>query len=130
MQKICVKNWGFCYPNSQTPVLSNVCFSVEPGAFTLLYGDSGSGKSTLLCHMKREMAPCGTQTGKIEIGGVAVSEMTDRQSAQKIGYVGQMPQTQIVTDTVWHELAFGLENLGQSQQTMRRRVAEIAHFLE
>lgn len=128
MQKICVKNWGFCYPNSQTPALSNVCFSVEPGAFTLLYGDSGSGKSTLLCHMKREMAPCGTQTGKIEIGGVAVSEMTDRQSAQKIGYVGQMPQTQIVTDTVWHELAFGLENLGQSQQTMRRRVAEIAHF--
>ena len=128
MQKICVKNWGFCYPNSQTPVLSNVCFSVEPGAFTLLCGDSGSGKSTLLCHMKREMAPCGTQTGKIEIGGVAVSEMTDRQSAQKIGYVGQMPQTQIVTDTVWHELAFGLENLGQSQQTMRRRVAEIAHF--
>ena len=48
MQKICVKNWGFCYPNSQTPVLSNVSFSVEPGAFVLLCGDSGSGKSTLL----------------------------------------------------------------------------------
>lgn len=128
MQKICVKNWGFCYPNSQTPVLSNVCFSVEPGAFVLLCGDSGSGKSTLLCHMKREMAPCGTQTGQIEIDGTILSEMADRQSAQKIGYVGQTPQTQIVTDTVWHELAFGLENLGQSRQTMRRRVAEIAHF--
>ena len=107
MQKICVKNWGFCYPNSQTPVLSNVCFSVEPGAFVLLCGDSGSGKSTLLCHMKREMVPCGTQTGQIEIDGTILSEMADRQSAQKIGYVGQTPQTQIVTDTVWHELAFG-----------------------
>ncbi len=128
MQMVQLKNWGFCYPGSETPALSHVNFAIEEGAFVLLCGVSGSGKSTLLSHLKREMAPHGTQTGAIEWQGSPLSAMSERESAQRIGYVAQTPETQIVTDTVWHELAFGLENLGTPVQVMRRRVAEIAHF--
>lgn len=128
MQAVRVENWGFAYPQSPAPVLSGVDFALEPGGFAVLCGASGSGKSTLLSHIKREMAPYGTQTGRVLIGGVDVQALPQDQSARLVGYVAQTPQTQIVTDTVWHELAFGLENLGVPAMTMRRRVAEIAHF--
>ena len=128
MQMVQVKDWGFCYPGCEAPALSHVDFTIEEGAFVLLCGASGSGKSTLLSHLKREMAPHGTQMGAIEWQGSPLSAMSEKDSAQRIGYVAQTPETQIVTDTVWHELAFGLENLGMPAQVMRRRVAEIAHF--
>ena len=128
MQMVQVKDWGFCYPGCEAPALSHVNFTIEEGAFVLLCGASGSGKSTLLSHLKREMAPHGTQMGVIEWQGSPLSAMSEKDSAQRIGYVAQTPETQIVTDTVWHELAFGLENLGMPAQVMRRRVAEIAHF--
>lgn len=128
MQAVRVENWGFAYPESTAPVLSGVDFALEAGGFAVLCGASGSGKSTLLSHIKREMAPCGTQSGRILLGGVDVQTLPQDRSARQVGYVAQTPQTQIVTDTVWHELAFGLENLGVPAMTMRRRVAEIAHF--
>ena len=128
MQMVQVKDWGFCYPGCEAPALSHVDFTIEEGAFVLLCGASGSGKSTLLSHLKREMAPHGTQMGAIEWQGSPLSAMSEKDSAQRIGYVAQTPETQIVTDTVWHELAFGLESLGYDTPTIRRRVAEMASF--
>lgn len=128
MEAVQVKNWGFCYPGQDEPVLSHINFSVEEGAFVLLCGASGSGKSTLLSHLKPEMAPYGQQFGQILWQNHSLQDYSAAQSAQEIGYVAQTPETQIVTDTVWHELAFGLENLGTPVHIMRRRVAEIAHF--
>ena len=128
MQMVQVKDWGFCYPGCEAPALSHVNFTIEEGAFVLLCGASGSGKSTLLSHLKREMAPHGTQMGVIEWQGSPLSAMSEKDSAQRIGYVAQTPETQIVTDTVWHELAFGLENAALPVQTIRRRVSEMASF--
>ena len=115
--------------------LSNVSFSVEEGAFCVLVGPTGCGKTTLLRALKPELAPAGEKRGCMRVlgravleDGVAVAGLTARESAEQIGFVMQDPAAQIVCDTVWHELAFGLENLGMGQDEMRRRIAEVAHF--
>lgn len=119
---------SFAYAESDAQALRDVSFALESGSFTVLTGDSGSGKSTLLRLLKREIAPRGTKSGEITVCGVLQDELSDRDAASKIGFVSQHPDEQIVTDRVWHELAFGLESLGKDDAFMRRRVAEIASF--
>lgn len=105
-----------------------VDWDVPQGAFQLLVGTTGSGKTTLLRNCKTAIAPHGSTTGALEIFGIPAENLTAQQSATLVGYVAQSPENQIVCDTVWHEIAFGLENLGTPQNEMRRRVAEVAHF--
>ena len=119
--------FGFSYPDGQ-PVLADVSWCVEAGSFALLVGDTGSGKTTLLRSLKPEIAPEGTRRGTLELFGEPYEAWRERGSAACAGYVAQSPENQIVCDTVWHELAFGLENLGVPPDAMRRRVAEVAHF--
>lgn len=94
----------------------------------MLCGKSGSGKTTLLRHLKPVLTPCGVRSGSIFFNGVPMEEVSQKDQAAKIGYVMQNPDDQIVTDKVWHELAFGLESLGCDQKTMRARVAEMACY--
>lgn len=108
--------------------LDNVSFSIEQGEFVVICGESGCGKTTLLRLLKRELAPAGEKFGHIYFQGKEQSQLTDREAACDIGYVLQNPENQIVTDKVWHELAFGLENMGVPSQIIRRRVAEMACF--
>lgn len=119
--------FAFAYPD-HFQVFDPVDWHVAKGSFTLLVGATGSGKTTLLRSLKPEIAPVGRQTGSIAVGGRPLDAWTARESAAGIGYVAQSPENQIVCDTVWHELAFGLENLGVAPDAMRRRVAEVAHF--
>lgn len=98
------------------------------GAFALLVGGTGSGKSTLLSLLKPEIAPAGTRSGELRVLGENVADMDVRASAERVGYVFQDPENQIVCETVWHEMAFGLENLGLARDEMRRRVAETSYF--
>lgn len=130
-------NASTALPGSQEPsrVFRDVSLEVDEGDFCVLVGPTGCGKSTLLRSLKPELAPVGTRAGGIRImgrdvvrDGEVVQGFTLRESASSIGYVMQDPGAQIVCDTVWHELAFGLENLGMAQDEMRRRVAEVAHF--
>ena len=123
-----IKNFSFAYPEQDENTLSSLDFSVEAGEFLLLCGPSGSGKSTLLRHLKSVLAPHGTKTGEIIFRGQSLEDTDKRQQAEKIGFVLQSPENQIVTDKVWHELAFGLESLGYDTPTIRRRVAEMASF--
>ena len=74
------------------------------------------------------LAPHGKRSGDIRINGVSLKDMSQRDQAAKVGFVMQNPDDQIVTDKVWHELAFGLESLGCDQKTMRARVAEMACY--
>ncbi len=128
MALLAVKNLTFTYPNCAAPAIENVSLSVEKGEFLAVCGPTGCGKSTLLRLMKRELAPLGTLKGEIILDGQLQSALTDREAAARIGYVMQRPEHQIVTDKVWHELAFGLENLGLPQPVIARRVAEMAAY--
>lgn len=123
-----VRNLSFAYPGADAAVLERLDWSVPQGAFALLVGGTGSGKSTLLSLLKPEIAPAGERTGDARVLGENVADMDVRASAERVGYVFQDPENQIVCETVWHEMAFGLENLGVSRDEMRRRVAETSYF--
>ena len=119
----------FTYAGADAPVLLDVCLEVPEGAFALLVGATGSGKSTLLRLAKPEIAPTGALDGTVRAFGEDVRALDAVASAQAVGYVFQSPDAQMVCDTVWHEMAFGLENLGVPEAEMRRRVAETATYL-
>ncbi len=128
MPAIEVRGLSFTYPGTGAAVLEGLDWSVPQGAFALLVGGTGSGKSTLLSLLKPEIAPEGERTGDARVLGENVADMDVRASAERVGYVFQDPENQIVCETVWHEMAFGLENLGVSRDEMRRRVAETSYF--
>ena len=119
---------NFTYPEGMKQALADISFSVYRGEFLILCGPSGCGKSTLLRHLKTCLTPHGIFNGDILFEGMPLGQVSVRDQAQKIGYVLQSPDNQVVTDKVWHELAFGLESLGYDTPTIRRRVAEIAAF--
>ncbi len=128
MEIIEFKNLSFRYPNCEKNALNKVNIEIQSSDFIVICGKSGCGKSTLLRHMKKNLMPYGEFQGEVYYNGVEISDLDDRVSASHIGFVQQNPDNQIVTDKVWHELAFGLENLGYSNKIIRRRVAEMASF--
>ncbi len=128
MESYSFKNVDFTYPEGEKKALRNISFTVAQGEFVIICGPSGCGKSTLLRHLKSCLTPHGLFSGEIRYQGTLLSELSLREQAQQIGYVLQSPENQVVTDKVWHELAFGLESLGYDTPTIRRRVAEIAAF--
>ena len=119
---------SFSYPAASEPVLKDLDWEVPAGAFALLVGGTGSGKSTLLSLLKPQIAPAGELAGDVRVFGEPVRDLSDRRSAETVGYLFQDPENQIVCENVWHEMAFGLENLGTPQDEMRRRVAETSYF--
>jgi len=123
-----INNLNFTYPQSNRRILEGINLTINEGDFVLLCGPSGCGKTTLLRQLKPCLAPHGNLSGKIDFCGVDINELDHRRQTSEIGFVSQNPDNQIVTDKVWHELAFGLESLGYNQQTIRLRVAEMASF--
>ena len=123
-----VEALSFAYPGQQARALDGVSFSVAPGSFVTLCGPSGGGKTTLLRQLKPALAPRGRRLGRVLFDGQELAELDPRRQSAEIGFVSQDPDSQLVTDKVWHELAFGLECLGLEQSAMRRRVAETASF--
>ena len=124
-----IENLTFSYPTGNgKKTLDGVNLTIEKGEYIVLCGKSGSGKTTLLRQLKSVLAPHGQKSGQIRFLSVPLEEVSQRDQAAKIGYVMQNPDEQIVTDKVWHELAFGLESLGCDQKTMRARVAEMACY--
>ena len=128
MDVFTIRNLTFAYPEQEKYAISDLTLSVRPGEFLVLCGPSGCGKSTLLRQLKTVLAPHGRRSGEILFDGKKLDELSLREQAEKIGFVQQSPENQIVTDKVWHELAFGLESLGYDTPTIRRRVAEMASF--
>lgn len=128
MKIFSINQLEFEYPESKIKVLNNINLNIEEGEFVTLCGASGCGKSTLLRHLKSVLEPAGQRNGEILFMGKALIECDERSQAENIGFVSQNPDNQIVTDKVWHELAFGLESLGYDNEVIRQRVAEMAAF--
>lgn len=123
-----IRNLNFSYPECGEKAISDLSLSVKKGEFLVICGSSGCGKSTLLRHCKTVLAPHGEKSGEILFDGRPLEFADTRTQAAKIGFVSQSPENQIVTDKVWHELAFGLESLGMDTAAIRGRVAETAAF--
>lgn len=130
METIRFSNISFRYPLAESDALKNINLSVKESEFMVLCGKSGCGKTTLLRHMKKNMMPYGNLSGDILYRGCDLAELGDRESTSEIGYVQQNPDNQLVTDKVWHELAFGLESLGCDNYTIKRRVSEMASYFD
>ena len=128
MESYKINNLTFKYPTSAKKALDSVDLSVEKGEFIVICGSSGCGKSTLLRLLKPILSPNGEREGEILFEGAEVSSLDTKAQAEKIGFVMQSPENQIVTDKVWHELAFGLESLGVKNSEIRARVSEMASF--
>lgn len=123
-----IKNLSFSYPLGEGKALDNINLKIEKGEFVVICGKSGCGKTTLLRHLKPAITPHGKREGEILFEGRNVNDLSQREAVSKIGYVMQSPENQIVTDKVWHELAFGLESLGEEPRRIRLKVAEMASF--
>ncbi|HHU21841.1 MAG TPA: ATP-binding cassette domain-containing protein [Clostridiales bacterium] len=128
MESFAIRNLSFIYPGQTKKALDGLSFSVMQGEFVTLVGPSGCGKTTLLRQLKTVLAPYGSTSGEILFEGRPLKEIDQREQSARIGFVMQNPDSQIVTDKVWHELAFGLESLGYDRATIRGRVAEVASF--
>ena len=128
MEAFAIRDLSFAYPEQRQDTLSHLSFSIPQGQFVTLCGPSGCGKSTLLRQFKSVLAPAGYLRGEILFEGTPLAEVSHRDQSSRIGFVQQSPENQIVTDKVWHELAFGLESLGYDTPTIRSRVAEMASF--
>ena len=122
-----LRDVSFTYPGQVRPALEGVDLALKAGEFVTLCGPSGSGKTTLLRLLKPALSPHGTLSGAVELLGRPAGELSPRAQTA-VGFVLQRPEEQIVTDRVWHELAFGLESLGLSGDEIRGRVAEMAAF--
>lgn len=128
METVKVNGFSFKYSLGSKPALKDINFTVNEGEFIVVCGPSGCGKSTLLRSLKPQLRPFGETSGSIEFCGRGIKDIPDEESAAQIGFVMQSPDAQIVTDKVWHELAFGLENLGVPTHIIRSRVAEMANY--
>ena len=128
MESFKIENLSFSYPNRCDKALEDMNFTINQGEFVLLCGKSGCGKTTLLRLLKSSLAPHGELSGSIYFNGKPLAEYDTKEQASGIGFVMQNPDNQIVTDKVWHELAFGLESLGIRQTEIRTRVSEMASF--
>lgn len=128
MEILSCENVAFKYNESTDYAISDCTFSVKKGEKIMLCGASGSGKSTLLRLLKRELSPRGELSGNITIMGKDRGELSDRESAEKIGFVMQSPDSQTVCDKVSAELAFGLESFGVKSGEIQSRVGEMAAF--
>ena len=128
MEILHIENLSFAYPKSEKKALDNINLSFKAGSFNVICGESGCGKTTLLKMLKRELTPVEDESGEVFYRGKKLCELEGRASAAEIGFVMQNPESQIVTDKVWHELAFGLESLGEDNEVIRRRVAEMSSY--
>ena len=119
---------SFAYPDAARRALDEVSFTMEEGEYIVVCGESGCGKTTLLRQAKPELTPAGARGGTVYYRGQPLDEVPELISAMEIGYVQQNPENQIVTDYVWHELAFGLENMALPTRMIQRKVSEMASF--
>ena len=124
-----IEQLQFQYALANQPSLAEINLTVNAGDWVVVAGPSGSGKTTLLRQFKRELWPVGQRLGQVSFNGQLLADLDPAVSAQKIGFVFQNPENQLVMDTVIQELAFSLENSGEASANIQKRIAELVSFL-
>lgn len=129
-----LENVNYKYPLEEKNTLQNIDIEIKKGEFWAVIGKNGSGKTTL-CNILRRFVPDfykGELTGKITLEGKELKDYSQKEIVQKIGFVFQNPFTQIsgVKNTVFEEIAYGLENLGIERETIILEVEKILKLLE
>ena len=129
-----IENVNYKYPLEDKQALKNINIEIKKGEFWAVIGKNGSGKTTF-CNMLRRFVPDfykGELTGKITLEDKELKDYSQKELVQKIGFVFQNPFTQIsgVKDTVFEEIAYGLENLGLDKEEIISRVEKILKLLE
>jgi len=114
-----VRGLHYRYPDG-TGALQGIDLTIPDGAFLLLCGANGSGKTTLTRLLAGLLKP---QRGRVLLGGDPIDRVP-REIRTSVGLVFQDPDTQIVGETVWEDVAFGPENLGLSLEEVATRVDE------
>ncbi len=128
MESYRIENLEFRYPEGDKQALDGINVTFNKGEFITICGKSGCGKTTLLRQLKPIISPHGKKRGKVYFENKDTEELSQREQSEKIGFVLQNPDNQIVCDKVWHELAFGLESLGYDNTEIRTRVSEMASY--
>ena len=134
MDYLKLENVNYKYPLEEKNTLKNINIEIKKGEFWAVIGKNGSGKTTL-CNILRRFVPDfykGELTGKITLEGKELKDYSQKEIVQKIGFVFQNPFTQIsgVKNTVFEEIAYGLENLGIERETIISEVEKILKLLE
>ena len=129
-----IENVNYKYPLEEKQALKNINIEIKKGEFWAVIGKNGSGKTTF-CNMLRRFVPDfykGELTGKITLEDKELKDYSQKELVQKIGFVFQNPFTQIsgVKDTVFEEIAYGLENLAVEKEKIIKRVNETLKLLE
>ncbi len=129
MELFSIKDLNFSYTNGRNGfALRDISFDIHSGEFITLCGKSGCGKTSLLKQLKTSLLPGGYRSGSVKFRGAELDKVPPEVQASDIGFVMQKAENQIVTDKVWHEMAFGLESLGYDTDEIRLRVSEMASF--
>jgi energy-coupling factor transport system ATP-binding protein len=123
---IVVENLTFQYPDTDTPVLKNINFTLKEGEVLGIIGRTGSGKTTLAMCLNRLVPTViqGNLEGTITVLGHDISPLSVGDMADKVGFVFQEPENQLSQMTVEEEIAFGMGNLGISREEMKYRIQE------
>ena len=124
---------SYKYPLEDREILKNINLDIKKGEFWAVIGKNGSGKTTL-CNVLRRFVPDfykGELKGRITLEGKELKDYSAKEIVQKVGFVFQNPFTQIsgVKETVFEEIAFGLENLALDAEYIRKRVEETLKLL-
>ena len=128
MEILCGENLSFKYLEGEKDAISRLNFTINKGEFVVIMGESGCGKSTLLKMIKSELLPAGQESGRLLYKGQEIEEVEERTKVSEIGFVMQNVDAQIVTDRVYHELAFVLESLSYKTEEIRLKVGEMASY--
>ena len=128
-----LKDVSYKYPLEDREILKNINLDIKKGEFWAVIGKNGSGKTTL-CNVLRRFVPDfykGELKGKITLESKELKDYSAKEIVQKVGFVFQNPFTQIsgVKETVFEEIAFGLENLALDAEDIRKRVEETLKLL-
>ncbi len=124
-------NVRYRYPGDRNLTLDDLTWEIDEGAFALLIGRSGTGKSTLL-RCLNGLVPHfsgGQFGGMVRVGTLDTKAFAPRDLARHVGFVFQDPESQMLTDRVDDEIAFGLEQQGLPLSIMRKRVEEMLDLL-